>query len=453
VAVRRTSPTRAALSLLLALLLLALPALADRTRLKPGMNFFNEKQDIELGREASLDAEKQLPLLNDRRVDDYLNRLGQRLARVAPGYKYPYQFKGVNQKEINAFALPGGYLYVNRGTIEAAANESELAGVMAHEISHVALRHGTNQLSKAMLAQAPLALLGGALGGGGSLAGQLAALGIQVGFTGVFLKFSRTAETQADVMGTQILYDAGLEPQAMADFFETLEKQSKGGRPPEFFSSHPNPENRRKRIEEEIKKLGPPREGQKDSEEFRAIQHYLRGLPAAPKGGQAPSVGEAQTIRRPELPSSRLRGYRHSDFALSFPDNWEVYESGSQVVFAPAGGVGDSQIAYGAIVNVFDLEHSRETLEQATGRLVRQIISSNPGMQRVSRQRARIDRRAGFVTRLSGPSPLAGERESDWLFTVRLEDRLFYILFIVPESDYRDYRATFDAMLESIRLR
>ena len=450
---RRTSLSREAWSLLLVVLLLAAPALAERTRLKPGMNFFNEKQDIELGREASVDAEKQLPLLNDRRVDDYLNRLGHRLARVAPGHKYPYQFKAINQSEINAFALPGGYLYVNRGTIEMAANESELAGVMAHEIAHVALRHGTNQLSKAILAQAPLAILGGALGGGGSLAGQLAQLGIQAGFTGVFLKFSRTAETQADVLGTQILYDADLEPQAMADFFNTLEKQSKGGRPPQFLSSHPNPENRQKRIEEEIKRLGPTKEAQRDSEEFRAIHRYVRGLPAAPKSGQAASAGESETIRRPELPSKQLRGYRHADFTLSYPENWEVYESGSQVVFAPAGGVGGNQIAYGAVVNVLDLESSRETLEQATDRLVRQMVNSNPGTERVGRQRARIDGRRGLATQLRGPSPLPGERETDWLFTVRLEDRLFYVVFIVPESDYRSYRATFDNMLNSIRLR
>ena len=451
--VRERSLLRQAASLLLGVLLLASTALADRTRLKPGMNFFNEKQDIELGREASVDAGKQLPLLNNARVDDYLNRLGQRLARVAPGYKYPYQFKSVNQAAINAFALPGGFLYVNRGTIEAAGNESQLAGVMAHEISHVALRHGTNQLSKAILAQAPLAILGGALGGGGSLAGQLAQLGIQVGFTGVFLKFSRTAETQADVLGTQILHDAGFDPQAMADFFNTLEKQSKGGRPPEFFSSHPNPENRQKRIGEEIKSLGAAKNPQRDSEDFQAIKSYLKGLPAAPKSGQAPRAEDRQPIRRPEPPSERLRGYRGTDFALSYPENWEVYESGSQAVFAPAGAISGSQIAYGAIVNVLDLENSRETLEQATDRLVRQMIESNPGTQRVSRQRARIDGRRGLATQMSGPSPLDGERETDWLFTLRLEDRLFYVVFIVPESDYRTYRATFDRMLESVRLR
>ena len=140
---RRVSPTRRAVGALLVPLLAGLLAAnlhADRSPLKPGMNFFKPEQDVELGQEAAKDAEKQLPLLNRREVDDYLNQLGKRLAHHAPGFQYPYQFKAVNQGEINAFALPGGYVYVNRGTIEAAKNESQLAGVMAHEISHVALR-------------------------------------------------------------------------------------------------------------------------------------------------------------------------------------------------------------------------------------------------------------------------------------------------------------------------
>ncbi len=445
--------SRQLLSGLLAVLLLPLGLSADRTRLKPGMNFFSEQQDIELGREAAQDAEKQLPLLNNKQVDDYLNQLGQRLAGYAPGHKYPYQFKTVNQGEINAFALPGGFLYVNRGTIEAAGNEAQLAGVMAHEIAHVALRHGTNQLSKAILAQAPLAILGGMLGGGGSLAGQLAQLGIQVGFTSVFLKFSRTAETQADVLGTQMLYDAGYNPQAMADFFQTLqEKGGSGGI--QFFSSHPNPENREKRIEEEIGKLGTLKEPRPDSDDFHAVRSYLQGLPPAPKPGEKPQAEQQGPAERPtEAPSRSLQGYRHRDFAIQYPSNWEVHESGTQVLFAPPGGVGQNAIAYGAMANVLDLEDSRMSLEQATDRLVNQMLQSNPGMREISRERARVGGRRAIAAQLSGRSPIQGERETDWLFTVRLPEGLFYVVFIVPESDYPAYQRTFQEMLDSIRFR
>jgi Zn-dependent protease with chaperone function len=450
---RTRSFWRQGLGLLLAVLLLAPALSADRTRLKPGMNFFSEQQDIELGQEAAQDAEKQLPLLNQKQVDEYLNQLGRRLSGYAPGHKYPYQFKAVNQGEINAFALPGGFLYVNRGTIEAAENEAQLAGVMAHEIAHVALRHGTNQLSKAMLAQAPLALLGGMLGGGGSLAGQLAQLGIQVGFTSVFLKFSRTAETQADVLGTQILYDAGYDPQAMADFFQTI--QAKGGsRGVEFFSSHPNPENREKRIEEEIGKLGTLKDPRPDSDDFHAVRSYLQSLPPPPKAGEKPKAEAQEPTQRPaEAPARTFQGYRHRDFAIKYPSNWEVHEGGTQAVFAPPGGVGENAVAYGAIANVLDLEDPQVTLEQATDRLVHQMLQSNPGMREISRERARVGGRRAMATQLSGSSPIKGERETDWLFTVRLPEGLFYVVFIVPESDYRTYQPTFQEMLDSIRFR
>lgn len=453
----RKSSARCALSVWLAVLLLAPPLYADRTRLKPGWNLFSEQQDIELGREAAQEAEKQLPLLNRQQVDDYLNNLGKRLARYAPGYSYPYQFKAVNQAEINAFALPGGFLYVNRGTIEAAENEAQLAGVMAHEISHVALRHGTNQLTKAVAAQAPLAILGGLLGDGG-IAGQLAQLGIQVGFTGLFLKFSRTAEKQADLLGTQILYDAGYDPQAMADFFDILQKQSGGRSGIAFFSSHPNPENRQENIEEEIELLGKLNNPQTDSEEFHIIRSYLQSLPPAPKAGERPQAGSGAPTEDgptgvPDPPSRRTRGYRGEDFALSYPDNWDVHEGRNQVLFAPDGGAGQNWIAYGVLVSVNPIEDRRVDLEEATDRLLDQMIRSNAGMRRVSSSRARVGGQRAIATQLSGRSPLEGRRETDWVFTVLLPEGLFSAIFIVPENDYPDYKRTFQNMVDSIRFR
>src|SRR5215468_4325355 len=171
-----------------------------QTQVKPGFNLFSPQQDIEIGKQSALEAEKQLQLIRDGRALEYLNRLGQRLAEQAPGERYPYTFKLVNAAEINAFALPGGQIYVNRATIEAAQSEAELAGVIAHEISHVALRHGTHQASKAYLAQAGLGILGGLLGRGTSSARILNTIG-GVGLNVVFLKFSRDDENQADEVG------------------------------------------------------------------------------------------------------------------------------------------------------------------------------------------------------------------------------------------------------------
>jgi beta-barrel assembly-enhancing protease len=279
---------RQALALVASLALVLAPAAlaADgRTALKPGWNMFSPQQDVEVGQQVSLDAERQLPMLNNSRVDNYVNNLGRRLAAKAPGEQYPYQFKVVNDRAINAFALPGGPIYINRGVIEAADNESHLAGVMAHEISHVALRHGTNQASKASAAQLPLAILGGMLGSD-STKGILAQLGASFAVNSILLKYSRTAESQADIMGTQILYDSGYDPRAMAQFFQKIEAQQQGSGPVEFFSNHPSPDNRIERVNQEVNALGGVgRDSRTNSREFDDIKRYLQSLPA-PSGQQ-----------------------------------------------------------------------------------------------------------------------------------------------------------------------
>jgi len=255
-------------------LLLALLLAPERTRLRPGFNLFSAQQDVEIGKQVSQDAEKKLRIINDSQVGSYITTLGRRLAARAPGEHYPYQFKVVNDKAINAFALPGGFLYINRGIFDNADNEAQLAGVMAHEISHVALRHGTNQMSKAYAAQAPLAVLGGVLGNN-SLGGVLAQTGASFAANSVLLKFSRDAERQADLMGTQILYDSGYNPRAMAQFFEKIEAES-GSRGSQFFSDHPNPGNRISSVNQEIAKLGGANRPKNDSTDFQRIKRILK---------------------------------------------------------------------------------------------------------------------------------------------------------------------------------
>jgi predicted Zn-dependent protease len=278
-------------------LLLSSNAEAQRTQLKPGWNMFSPQQDVELGKKAALDAEKQLPMCNAPKVDAYLTQLGMRLASKLPagGVQYPFEFHCVNDKAINAFALPGGYVFVNRGVIESADNEGQLAAVMAHELSHVALRHGTNQATKAQAAQGFLGIASGIFGGstGGALLTELGAFAAG----GVLLRYSRTAESQADVLGTQVLYDSGYDPRAMAQFFEKLEAETKGKNPPEFLSDHPNPEHRVGRVDEEIDRLGGiPANAKRDSAEFEAIRREVLALPVVKKpapgagggGGRAP---------------------------------------------------------------------------------------------------------------------------------------------------------------------
>src|SRR5579862_1693034 len=211
----------------------------------PGNPQMSPDQQKQLGLQAANEVYKQMPVLPDSsRETQYIQKLGQRLvATIPPEHSWPFQFHVIAQKEINAFALPGGSMFVNIGTIQAADNEAELAGVMAHEMSHVYMQHSAKQQDKSSLLQGLAGLAGAAAGALGGAAGGLAQAGIQVGAGTLLLKYSRGDEAQADAVGAIILWKAGFNPVALADFFQKLEAQ--GGNGPQFLSDHPNPGNRR----------------------------------------------------------------------------------------------------------------------------------------------------------------------------------------------------------------
>jgi len=433
-------------------------AFSQRTEMKPGRNFcFSAQQDVELGRQVAQDAEQKLPMLNNSRVDDYLNRLGRRLAANAPGERFPYQFKCVNDSSINAFALPGGFLYVNRGVIEAADNEAELAGVIGHEISHTALRHGSNQACKQYIAQVPLAILGGALGSN-SIASMAAQLGAGFTINSVLLKYSRDDEHQADLMGAQILYDSNYDPKYLVTFFDKLDSDGRGS---EFFSSHPNPENRIRNINTEIAKLGTfSGRMASDSNEFQSIKRYVRSLPAAPEDrtSQSRSQGRSEDRRwegRPERPSARYREFEVDIVSVRHPDNWESFGESQGFTLAPRGGIvelGDSEaLAYGAIMSVYPLDSgSRAGLRQATDELVRELQSLNTSM-RLSRDQGQI--RVGGQSALSrlfnNDSPIGG-REVNWIVTSLRPEGLVYFIFVAPEQEFGEYQRAFQQILDSV---
>ncbi|HJQ71764.1 MAG TPA: M48 family metallopeptidase [Blastocatellia bacterium] len=225
---------------------LAAPAIATaQTRLKPGMNLFSIRDDIEIGRRSANEIDRKHRTHSDPRVE----RIGRRLAARSSMPNLPWRFRVIERRDVNAFALPGGYVYVTSGLLRSARSENELAGVLAHEITHVTLRHGTNQASKAALAQMPLQMLGGLMGRGtGSLLTQL---GIGLGLNTLFLRYGRNAETQADVGAVQLMNRSGYDPRGLAVFLGSL--KDRGGS--EFFSDHPNSSNRVSRVNQEIRML------------------------------------------------------------------------------------------------------------------------------------------------------------------------------------------------------
>src|SRR5438132_8681682 len=356
--------------------LASIAAIANaQTKLKPGFNLFSPQDDVQIGQQSAAEAEQQLPILNDPQVTAYVNSIGQRLAANAGGPQFQYRFRVVNSADINAFALPGGFVYINRGILDNARNEGEVAGVMAHEISHVALRHGTHQASKAYLAQAGISILGGLLGGkvGAGTAEVINAIG-GFGLNALFLKYSRDIETQADVRGSQILTASGYTPVDMINFFKTLERVDPSKKT-NFLSDHPAPPDRIARIEKEAQLLRVSDRPTENVAQLQAIQSRLGSFGAARTSQQiaqssasTTSTGSRQrtTSSQPvnvnvPAPSNSLNSYtsRSGVYRVSYPSNWQVYESSSVgVTIAPPGGVGNvdgnSEVIYGALINHYD---------------------------------------------------------------------------------------------------
>jgi Zn-dependent protease with chaperone function len=441
------------LSVFLFFFIFATSGVAAHKELKPGWNLFSKEQDVQLGREAASQVEQQMPLVRDQQIQQYVERIGRRLASAPQADRYPYTFKVVNDKSINAFALPGGPTYVHTGLIAAAENEAQLAGVMAHEIAHVALRHGTNQASKANLLQLP-AMLAGAVVGNGGLLGQLTQLGIGLGFNSVLLKYSRDAEKQADMLGAQMMANAGYNPMEMARFFEKLAAQGgRGG--PAFLSSHPDPGDRMKLVQEEVQTLPQRNYSLGDTADLRSIQQRLGSVPAS-QGTRARSAGAVG--QGDPRPSGRMREYRNGSFAIAHPDNWEVFgdQGGAAVTIAPRSGLvqdnaGGVAVAYGVMASYYQPHPDTRNLQQDTSDLIASLRQANPAMQVSGRQqRINLNGTNGLVTTLHNQSPMGG-REINMLVTAQRQEGLFYVVFIAPEGDFRQLQPVYEQMLRTVR--
>lgn len=432
---------------------------------KPGFNLFTPEQDIELGRRSAQQIAQQVPLLRDERINGYVSQLGKRLAAKAPGFPFTYQFAVIATREINAFALPGGYIFVNAGTLAAAKNEGELAGVIAHEISHVALRHGTNQASKAYVAQRGIDILRTIAGGSRNADEIITAIG-GTGANMVFLKFGRTAETQADVEGTHVMADAGYDPRDMANFFKTL--QARGGqRTPELLSDHPDPGNRIATINQEMSKIRLSQNPIRNSNEFQQARALLTG---GGQEGALNSTGEPTRTgprdpndndagARPPAPSASMREFQARDgsFAINYPDNWDALTTDEvQMIFAPRGAYGQKDeavfVTHGLFVGA--VAPSSNDLETANSQFIQQQIEMNPDF-RVARapQAINFGGRRGYATVVGGPSAITGVVEIDVIYTTATSDgKLFYLITMAPEDEFETYRPTFEQIIASLRL-
>ena len=458
-----------------------------------------------LGLQAAAQVYKQMPVLPDNSPEtQYVRQLGQKLlATIPPQYSWPFEFHVVAQKEINAFALPGGPMFVNIGTITAASNEAELAGVMAHEMSHVIMQHSAKQADKAQWTNLLAGLAGGVAGAtlGGGLLGQAAQMGIGVTAQGITLKYSRGDEAQADAVGAIILYKAGYNPQALADFFQKVESQSAGA-PPEWLSDHPNPGNRQQAIEKEIRNW-PPEQYVSDSPTFQKVKQQATGvkaytgeeIAAGAKSGQwaalnqkngavfKPSGAEALNASAPasagpvpsvpeisSAPAVSLRHVQPSDklvtadlgrMKISRPDNWQVMmpkQQGDSLKIAPQAGIASGAVGYGVVINgVMAPEGENLTIDQITADLVRDMQHSGGIKAAGKPQPITINGVQGRAVVMQSQSPFrnpAGnvQVERDWMVTIPQRDgTVIYMVFVAPEAEFSLFEPSYQAMLKSVQ--
>ena len=458
---------------LLAVAMVAMPlSTLAQTQIQYHSNKYKISDDVQLGRQAAAEVEQRFPLLRDAEVQRFVESVGQDLVAAIPAeFQHPefrYFFKVVNARDINAFALPGGPMYVNRGMIQAARSEGEMAGVMAHEISHVALRHGTAQATKAQK-YAVGAGIAGILGTilGGPAVGQIAQGSIGV----YFLKYSREYETEADILGARIMANAGYDPRDLANMFRTIQQQGGGGGG--FFSDHPSPSDRYARINQEAQYLRvTPRE--RDSREFVAINQRLRGYGTAPtmaeiqqRGQRYPNQGEGYPngdrtgypnapTGRVEYPSSRYRTHSLGAARISVPENWREISEGSSVWFAPNGAVGsvNGQTVFTHGVNVGVTQTNSRNLQQATNEFLSGLQQGNPNLRsRSGLQRATIDGRNALSISLSNNNEATGRAEIVTVITTQLRNgELLYLIAVAPDNDYRNYQGVFQNILRSLQL-
>ena len=469
-------------ALIMALTLLVMPLTAlGQTRVVAPKNKYKISDDVQAGQQAAQQVYQQMPILRDNVVDSYVESVGRRLAAaIPPEFQHPefrYTFDVVDARDINAFALPGGPMFVNRGMIEAADTEGMMAGVMAHEMSHVALRHATAQATETQKYQVGsiLGQIAGAVIGGG--VGQVVAAGSQIGFGAGALKYSRSYEKQADLLGAQIMARAGYDPRDLATMFQKIQAQGGSGGP-EWLSSHPNPGNRYQYIMEEARMLRvEPNAGRENVAQFRSIQERLRGYPRARtmeeiarsgqrypnQGGQYPDQGGNYpndnggvyaSGERVAYPSTRYQTQRNNLFTVSVPANWrQLGGDQNSVSYAPEGAYGSQGITHGVMFSIVQSQYN--DLQNSSRDVVNSLVQGDNGYLRQTSNftRTTLAGRNALATTLSGRSPLTGRTERVTIITTQLGNgQVFYMAAVSPQDEYGNYQQAFNNILRSLQL-
>jgi hypothetical protein len=460
----------------------------------PCSNPFTPQQEVTEGAKVAAQVYKQMPVLPETDPASlYVAQLGEHLTTHAPGMKWPYSFHVVASSDVNAFALPGGAIFVNLGTIQAAETEAQLAGVLAHETSHVVLRHATCNMKKQQTTNIMAGL--GQLASGillGNGAGGQVAQAIIGGGAGLYgLRMSRDDEKQADLLGTDILYNSGYDPRGLPQFFEIIQgKYGAGGA--QILTDHPNPGNRTEYVNAEIDTLPRLTNPMVTSAAFKRAHdlamkvptltaqqikdgvwkngNYAAGPQGTPVSSPAPDTATPGqygangpiALNRSQLGmGSRLTQYQGANFRMNYPSPWQVTDAtNAGATIAPAGGFGTFGLVYGAVIGTVQTNSAimdADSLANATAQLAQQLSQQNGGLQQIGAvQTLKLGGQMANTLELRGRSPLVENGttlpERDWLVTIASQDGdLHYIVFVSPERDFAQLRPLFVSMMNTFR--
>ena len=420
-------------------------------------------QELQLGKEAAAQVEREMEVVKNPEVEAWLNQIGQQLAKTPQANAYPYYFKLVNEDSINAFALPGGPMFVHTGLIKAADNEAEVAGVLAHEMSHVALRHGAAQMTKQQTWGSifgVLGALGGALGTGGecTLWCQAVQMGAGLGGNSVLMKFSRGYEHDADLNGARMMASAGYNPIELANFFEKLQaKQGTAGEPKglqSWFASHPATGNRIEYVSQDIQ-FYPKKPYSLSTGNFTRVKQDVAGLPP-PKLKPAALIQAVQGASpRGGLPQG-FKDYQAKGFSVAYPGAWQAGQpqQGGSLYLVPQGGAkqaqnGGVELLAGAMIDYYVPANGAANLDGTTAEFVQSLAKGDPSLRAEKPARATVGGKASLMTKLTTKTS-AQQDQAIYVYTVPREAGLWYMVLAAAPAQLGEFDPVFRQMEQSV---
>ena len=441
---------------------------AKQAEVKIQRTSLSRDQEIQLGKEAATQVEREQEVIHNAEIERWLNQIGQSLAKTPQANAYPYYFKLINDDSINAFALPGGPMYVHTGLLQAAASEGEVAGVLAHEMSHVALRHGAAEMSKQQTLGTLFGVLGAAAGALTGQSGQCGMLcqitqaGTSLGENSVLMKFSRGYEHDADLNGARMAASAGYDPIQLPQFFEKLEAKLGTAAEPKglalWMSSHPATGSRIQYVSEDIKYY-PQRAYTTSTGSFGRVKQLVATIPPPKPQPGALILAKQGATPRSGLPSG-FKDYTARGFSIAYPGSWQVGQPqpGSSIYLIPQGGAaagqtGGAELLFGAMIDYYvpQAVAAATSLDVSTNEFVDNLKKGDASIRAERPERLEVARKPALLTRIRTKTSVQQEPDQVvYLYTVAQPAGLWYVVLASPPSRLGDFDPVFKQMISTV---